>query len=479
MKLLRTTPFWLVLLCFFNGCADSAPSPTTTDADADAAMSEPALELTPDADTVSAESPEAPQTTPPEESTSPANPSSLAIGDTAPPIQALQFVKGEAVDELKDGQVYVVEFWATWCGPCIRTMPHLAGLQMEYGDKVKFIGITREKEPVVQGFLEREQSEGRTWNEVITYAMALDTNDEMNRSYMQAAGQSGIPCAFIVGRDKKVEWIGHPATMDSPLQQIVEGTYDREAAMIALEAEKKATAARRQISTWLQKGEFDKAVGAIDKLLEDDPESATMHFMKAQVLGLAGRSEDSGKAYAAAVESGWENAQVLNAIAWKLATATESPDLDVALKAARRASELTGDADGATLDTVARVYFEQGNVEEALSWQKKAVAAAPDHKDLQSALNRYEDAAAAAATATTTADEKPAEGKPAEEKPAEEKPADEKPADEKPADEKPADEKPADEKPADEKPAEEKPAEEKPADEKPAEEKPAEEPKVE
>ena len=39
--------------------------------------------------------------------------------------------------------MYVVEFWATWCGPCIVMMPHMSHLQQEYRDKgVTFIGFT-------------------------------------------------------------------------------------------------------------------------------------------------------------------------------------------------------------------------------------------------------------------------------------------------------------------------------------------------
>ena len=58
---------------------------------------------------------------------------------------------------------------------------------------------------------------------------------------MRAAGQSGIPTAFIVGKTGQVEWIGHPMTMDEPLAQVVAGDWDRAAA----------------------KAEFDKAFPAV------------------------------------------------------------------------------------------------------------------------------------------------------------------------------------------------------------------------
>src|SRR5690349_21602113 len=65
----------------------------------------------------------------------------LGIGDAAPKLEVKEFVKGEPIKALEPGSVYVVEFWATWCGPCRATIPHLTELQKKHGD-VKFIGVS-------------------------------------------------------------------------------------------------------------------------------------------------------------------------------------------------------------------------------------------------------------------------------------------------------------------------------------------------
>ena len=68
---------------------------------------------------------------------------SLKGGDPAPPLKVSKWLQGEPVKAFEPGKVYVVEFWATWCGPCIAFMPHLAELQAEYKDKsVTVIGFT-------------------------------------------------------------------------------------------------------------------------------------------------------------------------------------------------------------------------------------------------------------------------------------------------------------------------------------------------
>ena len=68
-------------------------------------------------------------------------PPTLHVGDPAPPISVMKWLKGTPVD-LKDGKVHVVEFWATWCGPCKVGMPHLSELAHKFAGQVVFSGIS-------------------------------------------------------------------------------------------------------------------------------------------------------------------------------------------------------------------------------------------------------------------------------------------------------------------------------------------------
>lgn len=86
----------------------------------------------------------------------------LTIGSDAPPLDVEHWVqngngKFKPVTKVQAGKVYVVEFWATWCGPCVQSMPHLAALQTEYASKgVQLISISDEDLETVEKFLERE-----------------------------------------------------------------------------------------------------------------------------------------------------------------------------------------------------------------------------------------------------------------------------------------------------------------------------------
>ncbi|MCA9133171.1 MAG: TlpA family protein disulfide reductase, partial [Planctomycetales bacterium] len=86
----------------------------------------------------------------------------LTIGSQAPPLDVEHWVqdgngKFKPVTKFDKGKVYVVEFWATWCGPCVASMPHLAALQTELADKgVQIVSISNEELETVEKFLERE-----------------------------------------------------------------------------------------------------------------------------------------------------------------------------------------------------------------------------------------------------------------------------------------------------------------------------------
>lgn len=158
----------------------------------------------------------------------------LQIGDPAPSLTYSKWIQGDKpIKALESGKTYVLEFWATWCGPCIAAMPHLSELAKQYQGKIDFIGCDvwenkyggpKEQESYAQkvsNFVADQFKSGR-----LTYNVVMDDNAEaMGKNWLTAAGQNGIPSSFVIDKGKIV-WIGHPYYLDSILTAVVGGTYD-------------------------------------------------------------------------------------------------------------------------------------------------------------------------------------------------------------------------------------------------------------
>ena len=188
----------------------------------------------------------------------------LTIGSDAPSLAISDWLQKDTdgaktqVTKFEKGKVYVVEFWATWCGPCIQSMPHLAMLQKQFADKgVQIISVSEEDIPTVEEFLSRETKtkDGTkiTFRELTqAYSLTVDPDGSTHRAYTTAANVRGIPAAFIVGKDSKIEWIGHPRQMDQALEQIVDGTWDRSIFAVEYEDEKRFDMLQESISMRLE-----------------------------------------------------------------------------------------------------------------------------------------------------------------------------------------------------------------------------------
>ena len=129
----------------------------------------------------------------------------LRIGEPAPPITIDGFVQApsEAVAtwEALKGRVVVLEFWATWCVPCMDAMPHINAIVDHFKDKpVQFISITKEAEGLVGNFL-REHTL-KSW-------VAVDADGSMSRACMAIT----IPYCVVVDRKGVVRARLHPAQL--------------------------------------------------------------------------------------------------------------------------------------------------------------------------------------------------------------------------------------------------------------------------
>jgi thiol-disulfide isomerase/thioredoxin len=267
-------------------------------------------------------------------------PAALKHGEPAPPIAVSKWVRGEAVDlkTARENKVVVVEFWATWCGPCRASIPHLTELQKKQPKDLVIIGVTRE-DP--QNSLAKVEAFVKDWGDKIGFTIAFDDAGKTYEAYMTATGQQGIPTAFIVDKAGKLAWLGHPMEMDKPLEQVLAGTFDIQKAA-------------REHELRLQTRELQQSL--FKKLVAKDVEGA-----RKEVEKLAELARD--------------NASTLNDLSWILLThpAAKGHFNQQALAAATRCHELTKGENWMFLDTLALAKFETGKQEEAVQLQRQAI----------------------------------------------------------------------------------------------------------
>ena len=156
----------------------------------------------------------------------------LGPGSKAPPISVDAWVKGEPVTKFEPGKVYVVEFWATWCGPCIKSMPHLTAIQKQHPE-ITVIGVAGLENPAsnrpdlspdapaVDPRLEKVREFVKSRDDSIGYRIAFDGDGTMGKGWMRPAKQRSIPWACVVGGDGNIAWMGHPDLLDAALAKVL------------------------------------------------------------------------------------------------------------------------------------------------------------------------------------------------------------------------------------------------------------------
>ena len=213
----------------------------------------------------------------------------ITIGSAAPALKASRWVKGTPVPSLVKGQVYVVEFWATWCGPCRQTIPHLSAMAKKFEGKATFVGMSvweRGDSPEkIEGNVDAFVKE---MGEKMGYRVARDTADgHMAKAWMQAANQNGIPAAFIIDAEGRVAWIGHPMSgLEKTLEAVLSGKHDLAAAKAEAAKEAAKEASRTALITEFGKilseankaKDYPKLLQLTDQAMAKYPEHADLMF---------------------------------------------------------------------------------------------------------------------------------------------------------------------------------------------------------
>lgn len=286
----------------------------------------------------------------------------LNIGDEPPAFKIDSWIKGAPISSFEEGNVYLIDFWATWCGPCIAIMPHLTELQSEHADEgLTVVGVSiwengkdesgqrvalrgEKQAEHVQKFVDKNDDK-------MGYTVATGS-ESFETEWMGAAAQNGIPTVMIVDRKGKIGWIGYgtDTSLDQHLNAILADTHDYKASHEQRIEDMKAE--------WKQMNGPDY-VAHFEELAETD------------------RAEAGAFAQAISETVVSDNPMALNAIAWMMVENEGwSPEsVKLAEKIATQACELTDWKSAMVLDTLAWAQFRAGDAEAAIETEKKAIEA--------------------------------------------------------------------------------------------------------
>lgn len=244
----------------------------------------------------------------------------LAPGDAVPleGIAQAEFIQGEAPTEWAKDEVYIIECWATWCGPCIAAIPHVDELfdtYAEAGLHVLGMNVWEDGKDKVAKFVD-DKGEG------MSYPVAyVGKGGAFEESWLKAAGVRGIPHAFVV-KNGNLLFTAHPASItEETIKAVLAGGDQETAAIQGLEAAKAAKEAIGQQMQAFGEAKSTQDIAAMQKIYQEmKAASPDSRYLSAMNVDIAVAEGDWTKVSSAltAIEDRTEAASNARSLAFRI-----------------------------------------------------------------------------------------------------------------------------------------------------------------
>ena len=326
-----------------------------------------------------------------------AAPNAAEAGETSKPAAAVVlsaeglptiWMQGEPVRSFDKGQLYIFEFWATWCGPCLQAMPHMEALHQTLKDRkdITIVGVNVMDETPsdrLLGFLKSKKI-------TPSYAMAADSGRDgpVAKHWLAPLKINGIPHALAI-RDGVVLWRGHPNGLNAEMLEAMakpdfkagtpmDTAAEKSAEQLKLTQEIRTTAAKdpaaalKLLDELATSGRLDERgmLGAYQTVFStliqvDRPDEARVTVR--EMIARFPQNRDA----------------LLNAGSWLLNTEQlEGKDTALAIDCADRALAMQPE-DVAAMELKAAALYQAGDPKAAVVLQQKALDSTKLHAEIR------------------------------------------------------------------------------------------------
>ncbi|TDQ79222.1 redoxin family protein [Sphingobacterium yanglingense] len=209
----------------------------------------------------------------------------FGIGSEVDRYPEVTWLQGTPITSFDKEKTYIVECWATWCGPCLAAIPHLNELHRTYGKDIVIIGQSSMENDFkkVENFVE---SKGDDMAYRVAYAGGASS--DFSRQWLIPGRINALPHTIVI-QNNKVIWMPHPNELTT---EVIEMLINRTFSLQHLEQ------ARKQDRMTIVRGlirskDYEKALSVLDTLLSKDQDNREAISTMSTVLTQMGRYREA------------------------------------------------------------------------------------------------------------------------------------------------------------------------------------------
>ncbi|MFD2556642.1 redoxin family protein [Sphingobacterium tabacisoli] len=209
----------------------------------------------------------------------------FGIGSEVDRYPEVTWLQGTPVTSFDKDKTYIIECWATWCGPCIAAIPHMNELHKEYGDKVVIVGQSAMENDLrkVETFL-KSKGDGMSYR----VAYAGGSSGAFSKEWLIPGQIRALPHTIVI-QENKVIWMPHPNELT---KEVVESLINRSFNPAQMGASLHGDPIV-EVRTLIRSKEYTKATSILDSILLKEPNNTEALVVKSTVMLHTGHYDEA------------------------------------------------------------------------------------------------------------------------------------------------------------------------------------------